>query len=249
MTGGNGSGTLRRQLRRGCVKRPLPAIRLRWTPCCAVCASPEGARIRPAVRLRPSRGPARPARLPRGRRGPLNRDARGGPTPLHRGAAPALPAGRHAAHRVPRRVRRGDQPLHELRVLHARAERGGPAPDGPRAAAGGPGRSPRPGLRRGPPAPAWYRTGKRFVLEDRRFNRRTKITMHLLIVITAWWSRRRPRPEFSLPSGGGCSAASAGGPRAYPATMGGRTRGSTGRLILVARSEDRTWRIIPVASS
>ena len=93
----------------------------------------------------------------------------------------------------------------------------------------------------GLPRRLWYRTGKtRFVLEDRRFDRRTKITDSTqLIVITGrrWVAQKTLRfQEFSLPQWRrmlrrvGLRLL-----RVYSGYDGRRYRaGSTGRLILVA---------------
>jgi SAM-dependent methyltransferase len=93
----------------------------------------------------------------------------------------------------------------------------------------------------GLPRRLWYQTGKtRFVLEDRRFDRRTKITYSTqLIVVTGrrWVAQKTLRfQEFSLPQWrrmlGGVGLRLL---RAYSGYDGRRYRaGSTGRLILVA---------------
>lgn len=91
------------------------------------------------------------------------------------------------------------------------------------------------------PRRLWYRTGKkRFVLEDRRFDSRTKITSSTQLIVIAgrrWVAQKTLRlQEFSLPEwrrmlrGAGLRFL-----RAYSGYDGRPYRaGSTGRLILVA---------------
>ena len=93
----------------------------------------------------------------------------------------------------------------------------------------------------GLPRRLWYRTGKtRFVLEDRRFDRRTKITDSTqLIVITGrrWVAQKTLRfQEFSLPQWRRMlRRVGLRFLRAYSGYDGRPYRaGSTGRLILVA---------------
>src|ERR1700681_1462501 len=93
--------------------------------------APRGETPRPD----PSRGRIPPARAAAGAGGPdprrslrLRTPRRRPPPPPVRGAAAAhLRAARHAADRVPRRVRRGGQSLHQLRLLQAGPEPGGAA--------------------------------------------------------------------------------------------------------------------------
>jgi SAM-dependent methyltransferase len=91
------------------------------------------------------------------------------------------------------------------------------------------------------PRRSWYRTGrKRFVLEERHFDRRTKITDSTQLVVTAgrrWVAQRSLRfQEFSLPQWRGMlRRAGLRFLRAYSGYDGRRYRpGSTGRLIVVA---------------
>jgi SAM-dependent methyltransferase len=96
------------------------------------------------------------------------------------------------------------------------------------------------------PRRLWYRTGpKRFVLEDRRFDRRTKITDSTQLIVTVgarWVVQKHLRlQEFSLGEwrrmlrGVGLRLL-----RAYSAYDGRRYRtGSTGRLIVVAQRSRR----------
>src|SRR5258705_12852933 len=148
---------LRRDLRgpapRGEAPRPDPS-RGRLPPARAAAGAGSPDPRRP-LRLRPPRGRPRPARLPGGRGGSLPRDDRGGASSVRGAATAHLRAGRHAADPVPRRVRRGGQSLHQLRLLHAGPEPGGAA--APRAGAAArrhaPRRSPGPGLRRDAAAP------------------------------------------------------------------------------------------------
>src|SRR4029077_16108594 len=141
---------LRGPVARGEVPRPDPP-RDRLRPARAAPGA-GSADPRRALRLAPPRRGPGPARLPGGGRRPLARDARGGAAPLRGAAAAHLRAGRHAADRLSRRVRRGGQPLHQLRLLHAGPEPGGAAAPRAGAPAGraDPDRPPRSGLRRDP---------------------------------------------------------------------------------------------------
>ena len=91
------------------------------------------------------------------------------------------------------------------------------------------------------PRRLWYRTGKkRFVLEDRRFDPRTRITDSTQLIVIAgqrWVTQRRVRfQEFSLPEWRRMlRRAGLRLLRAYSAYDGRRYQaGSTGRLIVVA---------------
>lgn len=91
------------------------------------------------------------------------------------------------------------------------------------------------------PRRLWYRAGpRRFILEDRRFDRKTKVTDCTQLVITAGQPRARQRSfrlqEFSLP--GWRRMLGRAGLRLVRAYSGYDRRpyrpGSTGRLIVVA---------------
>src|SRR6202158_3577702 len=120
---------LRRGLRgpapRGETPRPDPS-RGRLPPARAA-AGAGGPDPRRSLRLRTPRRRPRPAWLPGGRRGSVPRDDLRRAPPVRGGGAAHLRAVRHAADRLPRRVRRGGQSLHQLRLLHAGPEPGGAA--------------------------------------------------------------------------------------------------------------------------